>query len=307
MDILIAGSGAVGGYVGHLLQGARRDVTFLARPASAQRLRNEGLKVRTADGTLHQESVAVLEGSTEEPYDLVILAPRASALPSVVRTLVDNGAVGAETRLLPLLNGMAHLDVLERTFGSRRVLGGAIRLAATQHPDGTVQVLAPGAGLEIGPLRYGDGVDRFADELRVPGLDVEVRADIVTAMWLKWVFIVGTAVVTIIGDGRIDEIAATPTGPELARAVLGEVRGITATEDVVLPERALQALGSALSDPSSRFAPSLYRDLVAGRPAEIDILDDLALRAENHNVPAPLLNAARVRLQVANNRVTPRT
>ncbi len=134
-------------------------------------------------------------------------------------------------------------------------------------------------------------------ELAVDGVTVSPSTDVVQAMWGKWVFIVASTVLTSLTGAVVGEVAAVRGGPELAVAVVDEVGVIASAEGHPLGS-GREALVRTLTDPTSRFAPSLTRELWAGRPVEIEVLDDLAARARRHGLPSPLLDAALVRLRI---------
>lgn len=157
MRTLVLGAGATGGYLGARLLAAGHDVTFLVRPAAADRLSREGLRIRGVDGATRTTATPAVVTADElrSSYDLVVVAVRGHALPAAVEDLA--AAVGPGTQVVPLLNGMAHLDTLVDAFGSGAVLGATARLAATLLPDGVIVEQAAGVTLELGrPGAAGD-------------------------------------------------------------------------------------------------------------------------------------------------------
>jgi 2-dehydropantoate 2-reductase len=130
MRTLVIGAGAVGGYFGGRLLQAHRDVTFLVRPARARELANAGLQIRSACGNaVVPAPPTVLAEALAKPFDLILLSCKAYDLDSAISSMTP--AVGPNTTILPLLNGMRHLDILDGTFGYARVLGGRCLIAST--------------------------------------------------------------------------------------------------------------------------------------------------------------------------------
>src|SRR4029079_7635136 len=136
MRILVVGAGAVGGYFGGRLLQAGRDVTFLVRPGRAEQIRKNGFAVRVADqrpadlvGRADLVVRAIVSEQIEAPYDLVLVSCKAYDLASAMDGFA--AAVGPETTILPLLNGLRHLDLLSERFGASRVLGGQCLISAT--------------------------------------------------------------------------------------------------------------------------------------------------------------------------------
>src|SRR5271168_5405538 len=130
MRILVVGAGAIGGYFGGRLLQAGRDVTFLVRPRRAAELADSGLVIKSShgDATLRNPPM-VLAGNIGHPFDLILLSCKAYDLAAAMDSFA--AAVGRETLVLPLLNGMRHLDMLDERFGRAAVLGGQCVIAAT--------------------------------------------------------------------------------------------------------------------------------------------------------------------------------
>jgi 2-dehydropantoate 2-reductase len=110
MRVLVIGAGALGGYFGACLARANRDVTFLVRAGRAEQLTRDGLRVVSPHGDFTVSAVTVLAEDLHEPFDLVLVATKSYALHEAMEQFAP--AVGSATAILPILNGMAHLDVL---------------------------------------------------------------------------------------------------------------------------------------------------------------------------------------------------
>ena len=299
MKTLIVGAGATGGYLGSALVSGGRDVTFLAHPGTRRRLAAEGVRVRHPDGAITATPVTVVTNDDlDQPFDIVVLAVRSSAVKAAIEDVLP--AIGPATQVLPIVNGMAHLAELTAAFTERHVLGGTARLATSLRPDGVIDEVQPGIHLEIGRLdgHRTDIVAGVADELSVAGTTVTIADDIVAAMWNKFAFITATAVLTCLLGDVIGPIAAAPGGAEVAQQILAEVDTVAAAEGRPMTTDARKALRTMLTDPTSRFAPSMFRDLRAGRPVEAAVLTDLAQRARRHLLATPLLDATLVALEL---------
>ncbi len=137
----------------------------------------------------------------------------------------------------------------------------------------------------------------------MPGISLTVPDDVVRAMWEKFAFIASTAVVTCLVGEEIGPIARADGGIELGQRVLTEVASIASAERCALAEDARASLVATLTDRSSTFGPSMFRDMHADRPIEISVLADLGARARTHRLDTPLLDAAMVRIDVHNRRI----
>src|ERR1700676_2875099 len=129
MRVLVVGAGAIGGYFGGRLLQAGRDVTFLVRPRRAQELADTGLIIKSPRGDISiRKPATILSQNIGHPFDLVLLSCKAYDLAGAIDSFA--AAVGPETLVLPLLNGMRHLDMLDERFGRSHILGGQCVIAA---------------------------------------------------------------------------------------------------------------------------------------------------------------------------------
>ena len=140
MRYLVVGAGALGGYFGARLLDAGCDVTFLLRPRRAEALARTGLVVKSKFGDLAIAAPPfVLSADIAATYDVVIVGCKAYDLAETMDSFA--AAVGPSTAILPLLNGMRHIDDLTKRFGAERVLGGLCMISATLDDAGAVQHL----------------------------------------------------------------------------------------------------------------------------------------------------------------------
>lgn len=293
MNILIVGAGATGGAFGARLVAAGHDVTFLVRQRRQQQLRTDGLQFIAPDGAFrhHVRAVTSVTGQT---FDLIIIAVKAPALQHVIGQLQD--VTTASTRIVPLLNGMRHLELLDEAFPGS-VVGGLVNIVATMHDTGVVEQLTPLSTMTLGSL---DGVALpigVREALDVAGVTVRVDDDIRTRMWEKWAFITAAGVITCLFRGAIGDILAAGGRTQIMQAIDETSRVAAAVGHPVGEVSRTQTLG-LLTEEGSRFTSSLYRDLLAGDPVEAEhILGDFAAQARELNVATVLLDAALLQLR----------
>jgi 2-dehydropantoate 2-reductase len=297
MRILVVGAGAVGGYFGGRLLDAGRDVTFLVRPRRADELAKHGLIIRSPVGDSHRPSPpTVTEDNLEEPFDLVILSCKAFDLEGAMESFAE--AVGPETAILPLLNGMRHIDRLSERFGAKHVLGGQCAISSTLGAEGAVVHLNDWHALSFGEL---DGsrtprVENIAASLLNAGFDARLADNIRQEMWEKWVFIATAAGITCLMRASVGDYVAAG-GADLALGLLGECSAIAAAQGFPLRDPAIERARSALTAAGSPLKASMLRDIEAGNRVEGDqILGDMLRRAEKPDAVS-LLRAATVHVK----------
>ncbi|MFJ5685856.1 2-dehydropantoate 2-reductase [Streptomyces sp. NPDC093099] len=294
--ILVVGAGATGGYFGARLVQAGRDVTFLLRPARAEHLRTHGLRLVTPDEDLTLSPTVVTADRLDGPFGLILLTTRADAVAEVADQLPV--AVGPGTRILPLLNGVAHIDVLTGRFGTSAVLGGVAMIAAALRSDGAVAQLNPTASLTVGGLD-GTRPTTVAGLLDVDGIAVSLSTDILGEMWRKWFFIVSITALTTLMNAPVGEIVAVPGGAGIARAIVAEAAAVSSAAGHPQSDDAITSVEEAATQPGSPLTTSVYRDLTAGRPTEVEpMLGAFLDQARRSGTPTPCLDAATTRLRV---------
>jgi 2-dehydropantoate 2-reductase len=245
-----------------------------------------------------------MAGELTRPADLVLLSVKATALDQAVADFAP--AVGPQTLVIPFLNGMAHLDVLNERFGASAVLGGVVVISAITIDDGDIVVLAPGASLTIGSQ---DGtrsarLQAASDQLSGAGFDASISDEIIARMWQKWVFIATVGALTCLMRGTVGDIVAVPDGRDLGPAILAEATSVSAAAGYPVPEAVTASTTRSITQDGSPLTSSMSRDVAAGRPAEAEvILADLARRGTHLGITTPLLDLATMQLRVYNNRL----
>ncbi len=296
MRILVVGAGAIGGYFGARLMAAGRDVTFLVRERRAEQLRRDGLVVRSPLGDLNLATPTLVSAKDlTADYGLIIVSSKAYDLESSVEDFAPG--LGPNSRVLPLLNGMRHLDVLDARFGARRVLGGLARISSTLDAQGRILQLGTFNTLAFGSRGRGEPpIDDIAEALQVPGFDAPLSANILHEMWEKWVFIAAAASTTSLMRATVGDIVAAGA-QDIPVRLLQECAAIAAENGFAPREAAGNAGLSVLTAPDSAFTASMLRDIEQHGRIEADhIVGDLLRRASKSS-PAPLLATAYAHLR----------
>lgn len=297
MKTLIVGAGGTGGYFGGRLAQAGRDVTFLVRGRRAEQLAG-GLRIFGVGGDETIPVRTVTADELEGSYDLILVAVKAGALPAVLEQIAP--AVGPGTLILPFLNGMAHMEMLNDRFGPEAVLGGIVRVVTTVTAEGEIWQMKPIATMTLGPQSgpITEDLRRVHQELSVPGYSTTLTEDIVAAMWHKWAFITAAGVITCLMRGPIGAILAAPGGEQFIREVIAETEQVVAAAGYPLTAEAHATSVEMLTEPGSVFTSSLYRDVTAGLPHEGEhLLGHFVTTAQELGLPTPLTALALLQLR----------
>ncbi|MFC7736850.1 2-dehydropantoate 2-reductase [Roseomonas sp. GCM10028921] len=296
MRVLVVGAGALGGYYGGRLAAAGREVGFLVRPPRADQIAQHGLRIDSLKGNLELRPRTVLAGGLDGTYGLVLLAVKAYSLEAAMNDLAP--AVGPGTAILPVINGMRHLDTLGARFGADRVLGGAAFITATLTPEGHVlHRVIPKDELVFGEVAGGtsERMRALAGLFEGAGFEVRASGNVAQDMWEKWVILAALAGMTCLMRTSIGDILAAPGGREALLGLFAECRAI-ATAAGHEPRPAFVGFAEGvLTTEGSPLVASMLRDIERGAPTEGEsILGDLAGRAERLGVAAPMLRLARL-------------
>jgi 2-dehydropantoate 2-reductase len=225
MRILVVGAGALGGYFGGRLKEAGRDVTFLVRPRRAEQLAKTGLTVRSPTGDIAIAAPpTVLAEDLHAPFDLILLSCKAYDLQGAMDSFAP--AVGADTAILPLLNGMKHMDLLGARFGAVAVLGGQCIISATLDGEGRVLHLNDTHFLSFGEQSGAKSprVTAIAAAFSSAKFDSQLSSAILQEMWEKWAFIAAAAGISCLMRGTFGDIAAGGGSQYASRHVRGMLR-----------------------------------------------------------------------------------
>ncbi|MFC0545757.1 ketopantoate reductase family protein [Kutzneria chonburiensis] len=298
MRILVIGAGATGGLFGARLATAGRDVTFLVRPRRAELLRERGLRVHGAGQDFVITPKVLVTGEIAETFDVILVSVKAAGLEQAIEDFAP--AVGPDTLIMPFLNGMRHLAVLDKRFGADRVLGGVVRVQTTVDDDGNILRVGPLEDMSYG-ARVGTSPGRLAElhaTLGGAGFPAELSEHIDADMWAKWVLIASYGGATCLMRGTIGQIAAAG-GAQFSAALIDECAAVATAAGYPMAEAAHQRLRAGVGDPASPAATSMFRDLSSGYPTEAEhLLGDLLERARELDVPTPLLELATISMRV---------
>ncbi|MGX1055123.1 2-dehydropantoate 2-reductase [Bradyrhizobium japonicum] len=214
MRVLVIGAGALGGYYGACLVRAGRDVTFLVRPGRAVQLRRNGLQVVSPHGDFAVQPKIVLANDLKETFDVVLVGVKSYSLDDAMAQFAP--AVGANTMILPILNGLKHIDALTARFGAACVLGGLANVSAGLDADGRVVQFMANQMIVLGETKgsLSERVLALETLLQVPGLDVRASEAIMQDMWEKFVQLSTLAGITCLMRASIGDILAVPNGEQ---------------------------------------------------------------------------------------------
>ena len=298
MKILFLGAGAVGGYWAARLAQAGVDVTCLLREKRAETVRKNGLVVKSPKGDFTQPVRVVTKGSDGGPYDVIVLACKSYDLPSAMDAIAP--ALGANTSIVPILNGHMHFATLDARFGKEKVAGGLARIGGMLGPNG--EILHSGSsGVSFGE-RDGKPARAALVELdaacRMAGIVGGLNANINQDLWDKWIMLGAIAGMCSAMRGTVGDIAASEEGAAIMAEALEECCKVAAAEGYPPGEKVVDAIRTSLTQKGGKSVASILGDIEKGGAVESkSIVGDMLARARKFGIAAPNLRFAYAHLQ----------
>jgi 2-dehydropantoate 2-reductase len=299
MRLLVVGAGAIGGYFGGRMLRAGRDVTFLVRPRRAGELEGAGLVIKSPNGDVTLKNPPTVQADRlTEKFDAILLSCKAFDLDDAIKSFAS--AVGPRTAIIPMLNGMRHLNVLDGKFGREHVLGGLCAIAVTLNDKREVVQLAPMQSLNFGERdgKLSDRVRAIAEMMASGNFGSVASEHIVQEMWEKWVFLASLAASTSLMRASVGDILASPGGKDFILGILDECSAIAAAGGYPPRTAFLERTRGMLTAEGSPLTASMFRDIKAGAPVEADhVIGDMIARGEAAKLSVPKLRTAYTHLK----------
>jgi 2-dehydropantoate 2-reductase len=281
--IAVLGPGGVGGFVAGALARAGDDVVVVAREATAKEIAGDGIEVRSVrlgDFTARPGAVASLQA----PAEVLIVATKATGLHESLARIE-----GVPGLVVPLLNGLDHMEVLRTHFGAARVAAGAIRIESTRPETGVIEHTSPFLRIDLAAdepaLR--PALERLAARLRAAEIPAEIGPSEAQILWSKLVRLNALACTTSAADEPIGFIRSDPEWRGLLIACLEEAAAVARADgarSVALDPLAELELAHA------ELRSSMQRDIAAGREPELDAIPGAVLRAAaRHGLACPTI------------------
>jgi len=293
MKVLVIGAGALGGYFGGCLVRAGRDVTFMVRQRRAEQLGRDGLQLIRPGGNFSVPARVLIAGAITEPFDLVLVALKSYSLDGAIPQFAP--AVGSQTIIVPVINGIAHLQTLSARFGEDQVFGGMALVSATLDPDERIVQLLPNDELVYGELS-GQLTDRTAAVSTLfngAGFNARASELIMQEMWEKWTLLATNAGMTCLMRASIGDIIAAPRGSSTILKLFRECSAVAEASGYKPRASFIEFCMKLLLQAGSPLKASMLRDIERAASTEGDhVLGDMVARARRLNVETPILDLA---------------
>lgn len=299
MRVLCLGAGAVGGYfAGRLVEAKAADVTFLVRAGRRQQLAADGLRVESNFGNFSVPVQVVTAAERAGPVDYILLTCKAYDLDSAITAI--RPAAGPGTAVVPVLNGLSHMAILNAAFGRERVMGGLAKIGVTLQADGLIKHLNEWRYLTFGEQDGSISARALALKAAFDKTSVVADAvpDIMHQMWEKLVHLASLAAMTTLMRASVGEIARVPGGTDLMQEMLKRNAAIAAAAGFPPSQGFLDSFNALFADQSATYTASMLRDIERKGPVEADHIAGFMLaRAEEFGIDPALHRIAYIGLK----------
>lgn len=306
MKILIVGAGAIGGYFGGRLMEKGEDVTFLVREKRQNQLRSNGLVAESIHGNMHfTEPKTVLAGENVETYDVALISTKSYHLDGAIEDI--RPYIGDKTMVLPLLNGISHLDVLTEAFGAEKVIGGLCFIETTLTQDGTIVQTSPIHNFVFGE-RNGEKTARILQlEEAFSGTkaNFSLSENIEQEMWHKYLFITSMSGITSLFRSPIGPIRDQEHGWKTIESLVHEAAAIMDKIGAPLAAGVMEATLGRMKEIGHGMKSSLQRDMEKSLLTEGDHLFGYLLeKSVEYDIETPILSAIYANVRIYENLLT---
>ena len=298
MKILILGAGAIGGFFGAHLMKSGANISFLVREKRKDELKKSGINIFSINGELKVNPKLLDKNLSGQDFDVIILTNKSYDLIDSIREIKP---YVNKTVIIPLLNGMAHYEILDKEFGKEKIFGGTAYISTAMNNYGSIQQITSRASIKFGP-RTQKNIN-IANEFYEICKDTEFECDfsdhIELDLWRKYVLIGATAASTVLFQKPIGEISATTYGKRLITQIHEECKKIVLSKGYDIGIEATNYNLKLITDKGSLLKASMLRDFESGKKTECEhILGYLIELAKRNNIQCDLIKAAHTRIQV---------
>jgi 2-dehydropantoate 2-reductase len=276
--------------LGALLARAGHSVAFVARGASLEVLRSDGLVVSTDTGPIATGPLAAFEEPAEVgPCELVLVTVKTWLVAPLAPTL--RPLLARDALVVPLQNGVEAADHLARALGDEAVVGGLCHVIATRQAPGRMKVGGAAFQITLGERSGGtsERLDRLAEVLRAAGLTATVRSDIDVALWSKLLFVEPLGSVGAVTRSSVDVVRALPETRALLLQAMREVQAVALGAGVPVTDAVVTDAMARIDGLPVGATASMHRDLIEGRASELDEQTGVVVRrGRDTGVPCPV-------------------
>ncbi|MDA1753388.1 2-dehydropantoate 2-reductase [Bacillus cereus] len=299
MRILVLGAGGVGGFFGGRLVEKGEDVTFLIRSKRKKQLEERGLVIRSVNGDFSFQPNLITKEDQTAPFDVILFSTKAYHLNEAIQDLKP--FVGENTVIIPLLNGIAHVSLLQKEFGEEKVIGGLCFIETTLNDEGEIVQTSDANRLVFGEMKsqHAEKIKHISKAFAGTKSSFVLSENITQDMWHKYLFITVMSGVTTLMRAPIGPIRESEGGRDFIQNLFEECMQIMRCIGAPIQDNIVQEHMKTIDKISYNMKSSMQRDMEKGSSIEGTHLQGYLLDvAEQFSIAAPLLGTIYQNLKV---------
>ncbi|RXG11150.1 2-dehydropantoate 2-reductase [Bacillus cereus] len=299
MRILVLGAGGVGGFFGGRLVEKGEDVTFLVRSKRKKQLEERGLVIRSVNGDFSFQPKLITKEDRTAPFDVILFSTKAYHLNEAIQDLKP--FVGESTVIIPLLNGIAHVSLLQKEFGEEKVIGGLCFIETTLNDEGEIVQTSAANRLVFGEMKsqHAEKIKHVSKAFAGTKSSFVLSENITQDMWHKYLFITVMSGVTTLMRAPIGPIRESEGGRDFIQNLFEECMQIMRCIGAPIKDNIVQEHMKTMDKISYNMKSSMQRDMEKGSSIEGTHLQGYLLDvAQQFSIEAPLLGAVYQNLKV---------
>jgi 2-dehydropantoate 2-reductase len=294
VKILIMGTGGVGGYYGGGMAQQGHDVTFVARGAHLQAIREKGLQIQSVFGDFQVSPAKAVEDPAEAgPVDFILFSTKTYNTEHAAKAMLP--AIGPGTTVLSLQNGVDAAERIGAIVGMGHMLAGATWISAAIEAPGVIKQVSQFRRIAVGELD-GSNTDRLRavyDALKGTGANVEIPADIRKILWTKFVFISANSGIGSLTRLPIGDYRQVPETRAMLTSLMKEVEAVARAEGAELDADVVQKSLDFVDNAAPHIKPSMQLDVESGKQTELEsMIGVVGRKGREHGVPTPVADFA---------------
>ena len=298
MKILVLGSGGIGGFFGSYLVEAGADVTFLVRSKRKEILSINGLNIVSSLGNLSIKPKTILSEELKPIYDVIIVTCKTYDLDQAI---LDLRPIKGKGIIIPFLNGINHIEKLDKEFGSLNVMGGVAHISSNVNEQGTIEHFSEFKKLTFGNrnLINDDKIKSFYEICQKTKFDSVLSENINLDLWKKWVFISTVAGATSLFRSSLGEITKHDYGKKVVIDLFHECAEIAKLNGYDFDENEKNLQIKTVTNSGSPIKASMLRDIEKKSLTEHEeIFGDLIVAGNKYNVNCPILMSSYIKMKI---------
>ncbi len=290
MKIMVMGSGGMGAYYGGLLARHGNDVTFIARSAHLEAIRANGLQVKSIFGDFTIAPARATDSPAEVgPVDLILFCVKTYNTDEAVEAIQP--AIGPQTTVLSLQNGIDAVERIGKVIGMEYVLGGATWISSAVEAPGVIKQVSQFRRIVFGELdgTRSERIQSIYEVLQKTGITVEISEDILKILWTKFVFISSASSLGSLTRLPMGDYRSVPETRAMITSLMGEVESVASAQGIALDEDVVQKSLEFMDNAAPHIKASMQLDVEAGRQTELDsMVGVIGRKGRELGVPTPV-------------------